>query len=391
MVDRDLAPQLRKAAEAFPAVTLTGPRQSGKSTLCRGVFPDRPYVNLESPDVRAFAIDDPRGFLAAHAGGAILDEVQRAPDLPSWLQPIIDDDPAPGRWILTGSQHLPLSETIGQSLAGRTRILHLLPLARPEVERFTDHPTDFEGSLLAGGYPRICDQGIEPGTWLQSYVATYIERDVRTISNVGNLTKFQRFVQLCAGRTANLLNLSGLAGDAGITQPTARTWLSILETTFLVHRLPAFHTNERKRLVKMPKLHFHDVGLAAWLLGIRRREHLDAHPLRGSLFETWVVSEIFKHRSNRGETAGMFTLRDRDGREADVLVETGDRRLLVEVKASRTIPNGALGQLESVAELLPADGRPVHRIVVYAGDESQRRSDGEIVSWRDLASVDWVT
>lgn len=390
MIERDLTPRLVDAAAHFPAVTLTGPRQSGKSTLCRALFPDHPYVNLEAPDVRAFANDDPRGFLAAHPNGAVLDEVQRVPELPSYLQPLIDVDPTAGRWILTGSQHLALHEAIGQSLAGRTAIMHLLPLSRPEIERFPDFPPSLEAAMVAGGYPRIFDRGIDPSTWLQAYVATYIERDVRTISNIGDLVQFQRFVQLCAGRTGQLLNLTALASDAGVTQPTARAWLSVLETSFLVHRLSAFHSNERKRLVKMPKLHFHDAGLACWLLGIRDPGHLDAHPLRGPIFESWVVGEVLKHRTNRGEPSGMWFLRDQHGNEADLVVDTGDRRIVVEVKASRTIPAGALAQAETAARRLPDDGRPVDLVVVYAGDERQERTNGRIIPWRDVAREAWV-
>ncbi len=300
MIDRDVEPRLVKAAHTYPAITLTGPRQSGKTTLCRKVFPDYEYVSLEAMDIRTLAIDDPRAFLARYPQGAIIDEVQRAPNLPSYLQGVIDENPVPGRWILTGSQSLSLSEAVSQSLAGRTAVFHLLPLARSEVERFSQYPMTLEETLFTGTYPRIFDSRHDPSEWLSGYVSTYVEKDVRTISNVVDLITFQRFLALCAGRTAQLLNYSSLASDCGISQPTAKAWLSILEASFLVHRLPPFYANIRKRLVKMPKLYFHDTGLACWLLGIRTAEQLRTHPLRGPVFETWVVSEIIKHRASIG-------------------------------------------------------------------------------------------
>ena len=305
MIERDLAPELIRAARQFPSITLTGPRQSGKTTLCRAVFSDHPYTTLEAPDIRALAAEDPRGFLAQFPSGAIIDEVQRVPDLLSYLQGIIDADPEPGRWVLTGSQNLSLLESVSQSLAGRTAVHHLLPLSRSEIVRFDRYPKSLEETLFAGAYPRIFDRDLDPSDWLRSYVATYIERDVRTISNVGDLPTFQRFVELCAGRTAQLVNYSSLADDCGVSQPTARTWLGILETSFLTFCLPAFHANLRKRLVKMPRLYFYDTGLVCWLLGIRSPEQLRTHPLRGPIFKTWVVSEIEKYRTHLGEPGGF--------------------------------------------------------------------------------------
>ena len=264
MIQRDLADKLRATARAAPAVTLTGPRQSGKSTLCRMVFPNHAYTNLEAPDVRAFAAQDPRGFLGQFRAGAVIDEIQRVPELTSYLQGMIDADPKHGRWILTGSQSLTMMESVSQSLAGRTGVLHLMPLARSEVRRFRRPPKSLDEAMFTGGYPRILDQRLAPSEWLGSYVRTYVERDVRLISNIGDLGTFQRFVQLCASRTAQLLNLSSLALDAGISQPTAKTWLSILEATFLAFRLQPYFASLGKRLIKTPKLHFIDAGLVCW-------------------------------------------------------------------------------------------------------------------------------
>lgn len=388
MITRDLTDRLRAAAKSFPAVTVTGPRQSGKSTLCQAVFLKHDYANLEAPDVRAFAMEDPRGFLAQYENGAILDEVQRCPELPSYLQGLIDKDPAPGKWILTGSQNLVLLESVSQSLAGRTSVLHLLPLARSEVRRFKGYPKDLDEALLAGGYPRIFDQKLSPADWLGSYVGTYLERDVRTIKNVGDLVAFQRFTELCAGRTAQLLNLSALAADAGISQPTAKAWLSVLETSFIVFRLPSLHANIRKRLVKMPKLHFYDTGLACWLLGIRNADQLARHPLRGSIFETWVVSEVLKHRTNQGERGGVFFYRDQHGTEADLVVDGGTQRLLVEAKGGQTATKEMLSTARRIQAAL--GDLPCQAVVAYGGQSRQTRHDVLLLPWDEVDRHSWM-
>lgn len=390
MIDRDLAPRLLQAARQFPTVTLTGPRQSGKSTLCKALFPDLGYANLEAPDVRAFATADPRAFLAQFPDGAVVDEVQRAPDLPSYLQGLVDADPRPGRFILTGSENLALLKTVSQSLAGRTAVLHLLPLANSEVRRFRSHPATLEDVLFSGGYPAILDRRIDPSDWLAAYVATYLERDARAIGNISDLEAFQRFVELCAGRTAQLLNYSSLAADCGVSQPTAKAWLNVLEASFLVFRLRPFHANLRKRLVKTPKLHFHDPGLACWLLGIRSAEQLRTHPLRGALFETWMVTEIAKHRTNQGESGGLTFYRDRSGAEADMVIERGDRLTVIEAKSSQTATNRLIDAPRRVGAIIEQTGRACEKIVVYGGDQGQQRSDARIVPWSRLHQEDWA-
>jgi hypothetical protein len=383
-IPRDLAPRLLQAALKSPSITLTGPRQSGKTTLARSVFPGHKYVSLEALDTRAFATEDPRGFLAQYPDGAIIDEVQRAPGLPAFLQGIIDADPRPGRWILTGSQNLALVQSVSQSLAGRTAVHHLLPLARREVVRFAQHPETLEEAMLAGGYPRIFDRELDPSEWLRSYVATYVERDVRTISQVGDLAIFQRFVELCAGRTGQLVNFLSLASDCGVTQPTAKAWLGVLEASYLVFRLPPYHRNLGKRLVKTPKLHFYDTGLACWLIGIRTPEQLRTHPLRGPIFETWVVSEFLKHRLNQGESRGLYFYRNRDGAEVDVLIEHPSHLTLIEAKSSQT-PSSSLfdGALRVQRQLAPAS-LPSEVAVVYGGAESQNRTAGRLIPWRSV-------
>lgn len=386
VVTRDLTPRLRAAAGQFPAVTLTGPRQSGKSTLCRALFPELAYVNLEAPDVREFALQDPRAFLARYRNGAVLDEVQRTPELASFLQPLIDSDPRPGCWILTGSQNFALLQSISQSLAGRSAVLNLLPLARTEIERFAHPPQTLDETIFRGGYPAIYDRGIDPSDWLSAYTGTYIDRDVRTIANVGDLTTFQRFVTLCAGRTGQLLNYAGLAADTGISQQTAKAWLSILQASFIVFLLPPWSGNLRKRLVKMPKLHFYDTGLVCWLLGLRSPDHLRAHPLRGALVETWVISELFKHQANAGERGGLYFYRDQNGVEADVLIDRPDRMTVIEIKAGQTVTSDLLSPARRIRELLSAL-KKTDAVVVYGGDARQERSDVQLLPWNHVAEL----
>jgi predicted AAA+ superfamily ATPase len=390
MVNRDVESRLKSLAKEFPAIVLTGPRQSGKSTVCQKVFANLPYATLESPDVRAFAAEDARGFLKQFPKGAILDEIQNSPQLSSYLQEIIDREPTPGRWILTGSHNLSVMQSTSQSLAGRSAVVHLLPLSRHEVVEFSQHPKSLNETLLTGGYPRILDRKLKPADWLASYVATYLERDVRSISNVGDLVAFQRFAQLSAGRLAQLLNFSSLAADCGVSQPTAKAWSSVLEASFIAFRLPSYHGNISKRLIKMPKLPFYDTGLACWLLGIRDVAQLDVHPLRGAIFECWVVSEIIKQRFNRGEANGVYFFRDKAGLESDALVPGRKSLKIVEVKAGQTISSDWVASSRKITELFTKTKQEVSSVVVYGGTEKQERNGVTYLPWHAIQDYSWV-
>lgn len=392
MIGRVLEPRLRAMARKFPIVTLTGPRQAGKTTLCRAVFPDKPYVSLEAPDVQEYARRDPRAFLGERRDGAILDEVHRVPELLSYIQPMVDEEPSPGRFILTGSANFALLQSVGQSLAGRTALLELLPLALEEVRRFEHPPGDLLEFLWKGSAPAVYDRGLAPADWYASYVATYVERDVRSVLNVGDLAAFQSFLRLAAGRAGNLVNLSSLGADAGVVHATARAWLSVLEAGYVAWRLPPLHANFGKRLVKTPKLHFLDSGLVCWLLGIRSAEQLREHPLRGAVFETWVASEVKKWLVHRGLAPTLSFYRDRKGVEVDLVVEDGRCLTAVETKSGRTVAADFFAGLAALGTLVAAEKPPrlLRKVVVYGGDETQRRSDATALSWSDMDKEAWA-
>lgn len=386
MVDRVMEPHLRALSRRHPVVVVLGPRQSGKTTLCRKVFAKKPYVSLEDPDTRQFAISDPRGFLAQYPDGAVLDEIQRAPALPSYLQGIVDARPKAGAFVLTGSENLTLTASVSQSLAGRAALVTLLPLSLGELRGFPRAPKDLFSTLFTGGYPAIFDRRLPPTEWLASYVRTYVERDVRQVLNVGDLLSFQTFFGLCAGHAGQLLNLSALGAAAGITHNTAKAWLSVLEASYLVYRLPPWSTNINKRLVKTPKLHFYDTGLLCYLLGIRSAADLVTHAKRGAIFESWVVSEIRKAHTNRGWEPRMSFFRDHKGTEVDLLVEAGKKLLAIEIKSGQTVADDFFAALEVFSALV--DDRNVQPVLVYGGEESQKRTQSHVVAWSDLGQID---
>lgn len=385
MIARDAENTIINMLNGFPIVTLTGPRQSGKTTLAKAICAGKPYVSLEDPDVRLAATDDPRSFLGRFPDGAVIDEVQRCPALLSYLQTFVDADGRMGLFVLTGSQQFGLLSGITQSLAGRTAFLELLPFALTELDRVGRLPENIDSLLFSGSYPPLYDRKITPSAWFSAYVTAYVERDVRQMLKVQELETFQRFVRLCAGRTGQLLNLSALATDCGITHNTAKSWLSVLEASYLVFLLRPYHRNFNKRLVKMPKLYFYDVGLVSWLLGIRTAEQLETHPLRGNLFETFVVAELIKGKLNAGERPCFYFWRDSNGNEVDLLVEQGSGIMPIEIKSGRTVTREFFTGIEKWCQL--AGSLVCNPSLVYAGDETFFHKGIKVAGWRDFPKL----
>ena len=395
MIRRTLAKKLLEAVGQFPVVTVTGPRQSGKTTLVREELKEYAYLSLELPDQRAFALEDPKGFLKQFDGPLVLDEAQRAPELFSYIQVMVDERNRPGQFVLTGSHNFLLLQTISQSLAGRCAVLHLLPFSLAELthrqpislETFgSDIPHDISSPrrplmelLFSGFYPRIHDQNLPPRDWLGNYYQTYLERDVRNVLKVGDLESFGRFVQLCAGRNGQLLNLSALASDCGITHTTARRWVSVLEASFLIVLLRPHHRNFGKRLVKNPKLYFLDTGLLCFLLRIQSPQDLTAHAARGSVFESFVLSELYKNYIHRGEQPGLYFWRDAGGHEIDFLIDMGSYLLPVEAKSAQTV---AEDFFDEIAYWRNLSGHPTDpAALVYGGERPLRRREISVHPW----------
>lgn len=390
MVPRTLQAKLEELARSFPIVTVTGPRQSGKTTLCRAAFPYKDYVNLELPDQKSYAQSDPRDFLEQYRQGAVIDEVQRVPELLSYLQAEVDEEPQPGRFILTGSAHFAMLKSISQSLAGRTGMLHLLPLERGEMKAFPNAPGGLLETLWSGSYPAVYDRAIPPADWYGAYLATYVERDVRQLLNVGNLSAFQAFMEMCAGHSGQLINLTQVGADCGVTHNTSRSWLSVLEAAFLVWRLRPLHSNLRKRLVKTPKLYFYDTGLLCYLLGIHQPEQLRRHPLRGAVFENWILSEILKARLHRGRLRQLYFYRDSQKLEADLVLERNGRTVLIEAKSGRTLSSGLFTNLHKVQAALEIPSEKCEKILAYGGQQMQKRGQILACPWDRLGELDWA-
>ncbi|MBI5197852.1 MAG: ATP-binding protein [Nitrospirae bacterium] len=398
MIRRTLTRKLLSLSRRFPVVSITGPRQSGKTTLTRMLFKNYDYASLEEPHEREFAVSDPKGFLRRFSKGVILDEIQKAPVLFSYIQGIVDREGFPGRFILTGSQQFLLMEKVSQTLAGRTAIVQLLPFSISELSGDPSHDPwkmetlrlktkkplfTLEKLLYSGFYPPIHDRKLEPRDWLSAYYRTYVERDVRDIANIGDLDTFQRFVRLCAGRTGQLLNLSSLAADCGISHTTARHWISILQASFIIHLLPPHHANFSKRIIKTPKLYFLDTGLLCYLLRIRKPEEIADHGMKGALFETFVVAELYKSFVHTGEIPPLYFWRDRTGHEVDVVVDTGKKLIPIEIKSAETIDRSFFDGLRYYTSLGPPASKS--GILIHGGEETYRRENFVVKNWFQIA------
>jgi len=384
MIKRTLKPKLIALAHKFQVITLTGPRQSGKTTLVREAFSSLPYVSLEEPDIRQIALSDPRGFLSNYENGAVLDEVQNAPDLFSYIQSIVDRD-RKAQFVLTGSLNFLLMEKISQTLAGRTAVLHLLPFSRIELENGGFSFDDYEDLIFKGQYPRIYDRDIAPPDFYPAYIQTYVERDVRMMKNIDDINAFIQFVQLCAGRTGQLLNYTSLANDAGISPNTAKSWISILEASYILYRLQPYHKNFNKRLVKSPKLYFCDTGLVCSLLGIRDESQVHLHYIKGALFENLVINEFIKKSFHQGGRRFPYFWQDSRGKEIDCLLVEGETITPVEIKSGKTISNNYFVNLKYWRKL---DSMAKDKgYVVYGGDQSMQTSLGELISWKEMDRI----
>jgi predicted AAA+ superfamily ATPase len=383
MLNRSAFSTALRLAQGFPVLAITGPRQSGKTTLARTLFADKPYVSLEDPEERSFADSDPRGFLARFPQGAILDEVQRCPDLFSYLQGVVDKRKRMGEYILTGSQQFGLMSNISQSMAGRVGLLQLLPFSLAELREGGLLPATLDEMMLRGCYPPLYDRPVAPGDWFPNYVTTYLERDVRQLLAVRDLSLFQRFLKMCAARSGQLLNLSALGADCGISHVTAREWMTVLEASYIVYLLRPHHQNFGKRLVKMPKLYFLDTGLMAYLLGIRDVNTLTTHASRGALFETMVVSEWVKRQFNAGQVAELYFWRDSAGHEVDLLIPQGNQFMPVEIKSGSTFSSDWTAGLRKLSALF--GDAALAPGIVYGGDGQYERDGCRVVGWQALA------
>lgn len=382
MISRVSSRKVLEMAKKFPVITITGPRQSGKTTLCKSVFSQYAYVSLENPDTREFAQSDPKGFLDTYTGNLIIDEAQHVPELFSYIQGIVDEKKQPGQFILSGSQNFLLLEKISQSLAGRVYVFHLLPLSYAELKN--ENVKDLKDAIFYGGYPRLFDANIAPKDFFPSYIQTYLERDVRNMINLRDLNLFNAFLKLCAGRIGQLFNANSLSTEIGVDAKTIQNWISILEKSFVVFRLHPWHENFNKRVIKTPKLYFYDTGLACSLLGIKSVEELELHFAKGGLFENFIILEKMKLKLNKGEQADLFFWRDSHGNEIDVLETKGNTQVVTEIKSAKTLKNDFFKGLQWYEKI--AKKYSIKKQLVYGGDDNQKRTEAEVISWRNIDS-----
>ncbi|MGI5914195.1 MAG: ATP-binding protein [Bacteroidales bacterium] len=382
MITRTLGNKLIEIGKKYPIVTLTGPRQSGKSTLLKAILPGYRYVSLEDPDIRSFALEDPRGFLSTYPEKIIIDEVQRVPELFSYMQTYVDEKKEEGIYYLAGSQNFLLMESISQSLAGRTAVMKLLPFSHNEMKKAGIVPDIIDKEIFYGGYPRIFDKNIMPTDFYPYYIQTYVEKDLRLLKNIDNLGKFIRFIKLCAGRIGQLLNLSSLANETGIAVSTAQSWISVLETSFIVYLLRPNHKNYSKRLVKSPKLYFYDTGLACSLLDIGDATQISTHFLRGGLFENLVINEFIKFSLNKGVEPQLSFWRDSTGNEVDLIDSGSGRQVAYEIKSGATFTTDYFKGIKVWSELSGTKKSDCH--LIYGGDKKFDTSVGTVIPWRDF-------
>ena len=387
MIIRVAQNKLSELSTEFPIVAVTGPRQAGKTTLVKSFFPVYKYYNLEELDIREEVRLDPRGFLAKQNAGFIVDEVQNVPDFFSYLLSFSDNQKSMGQIILTGSQNFLLLEKISQSLSGRVGILELMPLQLNEYNQFRENKLTINEILYSGLYPAIYDRNIQPYNWYSQYIRTYIERDVRQIKNITNLGVFQRFIKLCAGRIGQLLNTNSLANDLGVNLNTVRSWLDILESSYVIFQLNPHQKNFNKRVVKQKKLYFVDVGLAAHLLGIESPEQVDTHYLKGNLFENLIISEFFKERYNKGKPSNLFFWRDHIGNEVDLLIEQGNTLTPIEIKSSQTLHSSLMDGLKKYTKFSLQNAQSSH--LIYGGKRSTTLDRYNAHSWEELKKANW--
>lgn len=379
-INRDIATVMLEMYQYFPVITMTGPRQSGKTTLLRKIFKQLPYYSLENLDVRHFALNDPIGFLTQHQEGMILDEVQNAPDLLSYIQGLVDEN-REKRFILSGSSQFSVIKKVTQSLAGRTGVLELLPLSYKEVKTEADKKT-LDELLLTGFYPVLYTAENTPKLFYPSYVKTYLERDVRDLLQIKDIIQFQTFLRLCAGRIGSLFNASELSSEVGVSVNTIKSWLSVLQASYIFKLLPPFYENIRKRLTKTPKLYFCDIGLACYLLGIETEQQLARDKMRGHLFENFIVMEAFKNRHNQGKDSNLFFYRDSNGVEVDLLLKNGNDYSAIEIKSSQTYhPEFEIG-IQSLSTLL--ENRLTNKAILYAGDFENETAEIQLFNYKNM-------